>query len=372
MRKLILCACWLLLLLAAGCSNSGAVEPIWLGHLAPLHGPGQARGEAEITAMQVTLEEAREEGWSIGGRPVAVRHVDAANGAARAEAVRLLAVNRVAGLILGPGVPDVEEVAAVARGTAAGVVVLDEVATVPSGPVKLLGPDPGQRGRALARFAQKHLGKKRAALLLDSRSRLSAALALAFTAAWQPAGQVREWRLDSGDVKGPLGDVAGYKPEVILAALPAARLPEVAGLLPPGPVLYGGPDEEEAALLAQAQGLGAANEVYSAAVWSPSVRVAVESEGWRRRCEGSLHQPPGRDAVLARDGLRLLMAALEKEKTQKSLQSHLRQELSAIEEFASVTGKVTWAEGRPVRVLFLVRLAPGKPQVVQTVAGDEP
>jgi hypothetical protein len=46
--------------------------------------------------------------------------------------------------------------------------------------------------------------------------------------------------------------------------------------------------------------------------------------------------------------------------------------LSAIEEFTSVTGKVTWSEGRPMRVLFLVRLAPGKPEVVQTVAGGEP
>jgi hypothetical protein len=265
----------------------------------------------------------------------------------------------------------VEEVAATARATGAPVVVLDEVATIAAGPLKLLGPDPARRGRALARFARAHLMKKRVALLLDSRDRLSAALALAFTSAWRPAGDLREWRIDNAAPFEALGDLAGWNPDLILASLPAARLPELAGLLPPVPVLYGGPDEEEATLLHHTGSLGPRAEVHTAAVYSAAAKVPSESDQWRRSYEKSQHQPPGRDAVLARDGLRLLMEALEKEKARKSLQARLRQELSEIKEFDSVTGKVTWSEDRPVRVLFLVRLAGGKAQVLQTLTGDE-
>jgi ABC-type branched-subunit amino acid transport system substrate-binding protein len=370
MSTLIFRASWLLLLVLAGCGPSGVAEPVWIGHLAPLTGAAQSRGEAEMAAMQLTLELAREEGWSINGRSVAVRHVNVAGAPARAEAVRLLAVNRVVGLILGPGVPDVAEVAAAARGTTAAVVVLDEVAAVPPG-AKLLGPDPAQRGRALARFARSHLKKKRVAVLLDSRDGVCAAVALAFTSAWRAEGELREWRLASTDAGGSFSDLPAWKPDAILAALPASRLPDLAGLAPPVPVLHGGPDEDEATLLRHAGALGPKRELYTAAVWSPGARTDAESEEWRRRFAKAQQQPPGRDAVLARDGLRLLMAALEREKANKSLQPRLRQELSAIEEFNSVAGKVAWSEGQPVRQLFLVRLAQGKAQVVQTLSGED-
>ena len=99
--------------------------------------------------------------------------------------------------------------------------------------------------------------------------------------------------------------------------------------------------------------------------------VSLTADGQRllKRCEKAAHSPPGRDAVLARDGLRLLMACLKR--TRGGLREQLRQEAAALTEFDSVTGKLTWQEGMAVRSLFLVHLAQGKTDLVATLTGDE-
>src|SRR5262249_35115051 len=105
----------LLAALLAGCSGRSPEETVWVGHLAPLSGSPRDRGEQAVQAIELALEQAKEDGVTAGGRPLGVRHVDAAGGEARAEAVRLLTVNRVAALIVGPGVSGAEEVVAEAR-----------------------------------------------------------------------------------------------------------------------------------------------------------------------------------------------------------------------------------------------------------------
>ena len=64
-----------------------------------------------------------------------------------------------------------------------------------------------------------------------------------------------------------------------------------------------------------------------------------------------------------------MMAAMEK--TKNGLRDQLVKQLPQIEEFESVTGKTTWKEGMAVRPLFVVRLAEGKPHLVETTTGDE-
>ena len=81
--------------------------------------------------MQSVLAKAHEEDFTVTGRHVGVRHVDAAKGDARAEAIRLLAVNRVAALIVGPGVKNLDDILAAARAHPTPVIVLDEVVQAP-------------------------------------------------------------------------------------------------------------------------------------------------------------------------------------------------------------------------------------------------
>src|SRR4051794_143494 len=157
--------------LAAGCLPSPSkTETVWVGHLAPLSGPDRETGEEAVRAMKLAVEQAREDRVSVRGRPVGVRHVDSASAAARAEATRLLAINGVSALIVGPGVGKVDEIVAAARPHGAPVIVLDEVAEVPdySG-VVLLGPDPAHRGEKLAAVARERKLAKVAVVTDEAR-----------------------------------------------------------------------------------------------------------------------------------------------------------------------------------------------------------
>jgi ABC-type branched-subunit amino acid transport system substrate-binding protein len=367
----------LLVLLGAGCGPGKPPEPIWMGHLAPFTGTNREQGEEAAQSMQQVLEIAREKDWQVAGRSLGVRHVDASGGRARAEAVRLLAVNRVAGLILGPGLADAEEVAAAARAHEAAVVVLDEAAEAPAGPgVLLLGPDPARRGRALAQLARTQWKKPRVAVLLDGGDRISVAVAGAFVPAWrQSSGSLREWNIpDKSESSTIKAEVAKFKPEVVLVAVPAPRLRELAGLLPVVPVLYGGPDVDEEELLRNTAALPVGVILHAAAAFTSAATLTEPVKEWRQRFEKSQRKPTGRSAVLAYDGLRLMMSALEQEnpKASSNLRTRLRDALSAIKEFEGATDKVVWKDSQAVRPIFLVRFTAGKPSILATVTGDEP
>lgn len=102
------------IILLAGCSSPPA-GPTWYGHVAALKTPA---GEAAVASIRERLKDAP------GYR---VRHADAVD--ARAAAVRLVSVNGVKGLILGPGVTDAEAVAEAVRPYDVPVIVLGEKTT---------------------------------------------------------------------------------------------------------------------------------------------------------------------------------------------------------------------------------------------------
>src|SRR5713226_7746845 len=93
--------CLVLLLSAfplAGCSSRSAPEQILIGHIAPLDQPAGAHAKQGIL---LAVEEINE-GDKVGGQKAAVVHVDShGDGAiAQAEAVRLVTINKVVGLLL--------------------------------------------------------------------------------------------------------------------------------------------------------------------------------------------------------------------------------------------------------------------------------
>ena len=138
------------LLTLAGCASQQPEAPIWIGHLVP---PGK-RGESAINGIQQTLADLRESEVTIAGRSIGVRHVEVKDKArARAEASRLLSVNRVGCLIVGRGVEGVADVVAIARSHGALVMLLDgtEDRTL-ADQALVLDLDPQTRGKMLARF----------------------------------------------------------------------------------------------------------------------------------------------------------------------------------------------------------------------------
>ena len=149
------------LIALSGCVARSRDEPIWVGHIA---GAGTRAGSA-IDGMQQTLADLREKSFAVAGRSLGVRHVEAKDKTrARAEASRLLAVNRVACLIVGPAVEGVAEVCAIARAHDAIAIVLDGTDDRALAEQAVwLGIGPEAAGEMLARYAkakgQKGVGK---------------------------------------------------------------------------------------------------------------------------------------------------------------------------------------------------------------------
>jgi len=103
------------------------------------------------------------------------------------------------------------------------------------------------------------------------------------------------------------------------------------------------------------------------AVWA--ALLSAEGKEWRQRYEKNQRQPPGPSALLASDGLRLMMTVLEHAKS--SDPKVLREQLPKITEFESTVGTVKWAEGKVVRPLFVVEFQGGKSRLVETGTGEQ-
>jgi branched-chain amino acid transport system substrate-binding protein len=358
----------------AGCASRRGPDPVWVGHLAPLTGPDRQEGQSARQGVQLAVEAARQEGQTVGDRPVAFRHADDRGEVqrTRAEAVRLLAVNKVAALLTDPRADLSAAAAQAVRPYNAPVVVPGELPESSLAPVFVLGVGPTRRGRILASFAEKQLKVSRAAIVCDGGNEIGVALTAAFVAGWphRPDLEVRQWACENSS--GPdivVKQVREWKPGLVLLATgPKAfaswrqRLRQaVTGV----PLLYGGEDVGE-------EGLGrevlADPDLYLGTTYS---RTALTKEGqeFARQYEKSFGVPPDLFAAMAYDGARLLISALHEAKSAdgKKVQTALAKQ----ESFASLTGPVSWEEQRPKRSVFIVRVRKGQSRIVRTVAPGE-
>jgi ABC-type branched-subunit amino acid transport system substrate-binding protein len=355
MKRLFWCV---LVALAVGCSSPAKPDPVWIGHLAPQSGPNRDGGEESIRAMQLVLEQAQADGFKVAGREVGVRHVDSASENARAEATRLLGVNRVVALIVGPGAGDVEELVAAARAHAAPVLILDEVVERPDYPgATLLGPDPARRGEEAAAHLARG-GVKRVALLVDPSRPKYRAVADSFARHWKDRGELRRWEV--ADLKRPdaLKEMNGYQPGAVVLAAPNGWCLDSRATLRAtfpakgDPPQLGFVGDDGAPLLRSPGRQNLGSQEWFVTVVPPEGAELPEAGSALLRRLGKEHNPPGRDAILALDGLRLVLEGLKKAGSPQ--RDKLVEALDGITEFEAVTGKLTWNQGRPVRPLFVV------------------
>src|SRR5688500_4223865 len=87
------------LLALTGCSQRGAQDPLWIGHVGPLSGPDRVYGERMKQGMEVALEEVNAD----AERKIAIVHADNRGKTERSEseAVRLVSLNRLLAMIGG-------------------------------------------------------------------------------------------------------------------------------------------------------------------------------------------------------------------------------------------------------------------------------
>src|SRR5262249_29431687 len=96
-RWLITLAC---LVSTLGCNKSAAPVPVLVGHVATLSGNNKDAGEQASRGIRLAVQEQNAEAKEKEWRPLRVIHADAQGrlDAFQGEAVRLVTINKVAGL----------------------------------------------------------------------------------------------------------------------------------------------------------------------------------------------------------------------------------------------------------------------------------
>jgi branched-chain amino acid transport system substrate-binding protein len=365
----LLLAGLLLPLAPAGCGPKTAAEPVWVGHLVPLTGAERAQGERAVQGVRLAVDEARAADMTVAGHRIAVRHADSHGSAetARAEAVRLLAVNRVAALLGGPDPALAEQLARTAQPYEVPVVLPCELADPPADKgVVSLGVAPSWRGRVLARYAADDLKAARAVVLTDNRDLVALRLASGFIQSWRedPKRTVDDWSYaKEAELAGLKDRVARARPDVALVAAAARDFPKVREQLHAAGVktalLYGGEDAGADDFREPGEG-----DVYLATVYAADGLTARGKE-FAKRYEERFRLPPNLAAAQAHDAAWLLFTVMHKAQDVSS--ARIREKLAEGEPFESVTGPVTWKDREPRRQLFVVRLAGRTAKVVKTV-----
>lgn len=361
-----------LVLLLAGCSARTPPEPILLAHLAPRSGPDKDIGKQTEQAILLAVEEARASGEQIVGRDVAVLHPDTRGDlqVLQAEAIRVVTVNKVVGLLGGSDAAQAERLIRVAQQYSVPLVT-------PSGyPVPgassfafSVGIAPSEQGTILARFVAKELKAARVAVLTDNRRPDSAALAEGF------GKELRKLHISPVDEKAyqkeeefieAARQVVGGEPRAVLVCGAAGDFSKLraalhkSGLAATVPVLFGGDECAPAALLA---GRDNGNGVYRATAFvaedeQPRVKEFVKTYADR------FGKAPDVNAALAYDGFRVLFEALHRAQTCAG--PKVREELTRIENFESLTGPLSLASDHSARRTgFIVRLDNGRVKIAK-------
>jgi ABC-type branched-subunit amino acid transport system substrate-binding protein len=378
---MILYRSWILvpiLLTLSGCMGRSTPEPILIGHLAPFSGPDRATGEAARQAIELLLPELSADQTKNGGRPVVVLHVDSRNDeqTVSAETVRLIAVNRVAGLI---GTLDAklgERMVREAQSYAIPAVLTGEALDLNSfDGIWPLSVPAATRGQALARWMaqQKHI---RVAVTVDVTSPPAVALSSVLLKQLRQEKNVlvREGILKpQGDGWNGFEDLLTWKPDVLLVAASPALLQKVCtpgGLIvdetgknrfgPKMPIVYGGEDVGPLTL--------SGDNDLTLVVATVICREGLTASG--QEFVASYTKKVGQEPVdfaflQTADALRLMVESIHPGKTTNTAKP--REKLVIQEPFQSFTGKVTFRDQKTQRPIFLLERKAGKTSLVTTV-----
>jgi hypothetical protein len=317
------------LLAIAGCAGQSAEEPIWVGHI----GPVGARGESAIDGMQQMLADLREDEITVAGRSVGVRHVEAKDkGRARAEASRLLAVNRVVCLIVGPGVEGVADAIGTARSHGVAVVVLDGTADrALADQAVWLGTDPETQGEMLARYAIAK-GERAYSESLPGQTEVFRGFERVFVA---KGGKLLGSVLEGGRPRAGrvvLNASQGRPPSLTLDRTNPRPEPGVPNV----------PDREVWTLRMQPDPTG----------------LPADGKAWAERYEKRFGKRPDDDAILGADAIALIADGLKTIKGDD--RQRLAAEIAGRTEIVGLTGPIVRKDGRTRRSMWVERTVKGK------------
>jgi branched-chain amino acid transport system substrate-binding protein len=359
-------------LILLGCSSKTPLEPLWVGHLAQLSGPAKAQGVQAQEAVRMAVDEVS--ALRVGGRPLAVRHVDTRGETetARGEAVRLIAVSKATALLVGGETAQAERVGRESLPYGVPVLVCGELASPPGENVFVLGAGAERRGMALARYAAGTFEPNTVAVVVDGRNALAGALAASFVQQCRkrtgPAVQESPF-LNEQELKEIVSRLVKSRPGAVLVAGSVRDCLRVRTELLEAkvavPVLFGGDDVGAGGLRPNAKD---GPDLYLATAFAED-RLSEKGHDFERRFRESSGERPTIAAALAYDATRLLSDAMRQVGTTNG--ARVREQLAKTEDFESVTGSLAFKDRQARRPVFVVCVHDGEAKVVKTVASDE-
>lgn len=316
----------------AGCSSSDADRPIELGHVHPADRDAGAYKALDLAVAELNADPARRP----LGRSVRIRH---APGGPKAEewggqAARLVALNGVAGLIGGNRPEQADRIGLAVAGENVIAISPAGFAGASASPnLFTVGVAPGERGRALARYAIEQKVKS-VAVVRDPAATAANRAADQFVADVRAAGIA-------------VVDPARTDPPTDAAALFFAT--------PIGPALESSSQKAKVRLFgggeAQAADLAAAGETADGFVVATAGTPEVKTESMTafvRRYQEKYGHPPTTASILAHDALSIWLEAVRRAKSLDA--DKIRDQLLRRDEpFVSLTGPLSFSDDHTAR-----------------------
>jgi branched-chain amino acid transport system substrate-binding protein len=353
-------------LLLCGCGPTTEDEPLCIGCVGSFSGADRSTGVRLKQGIELAVDDSAS--MRVESRRLAVVVADdrGSEETAQAEGVRLLSVNRVAGLIGGADAGRALRLARADQPYNSPLILPCEIAgALPGDAVFTLGVRPAWRGKVLARYASAELKAKHAVVVTDGRNPVAVELAAAFVQEW-PRDEGRSVEQDvyqsDADLQERATHAAGAKPDLVLIAAGAPDFLKAGIRLEAGglhvPLLFGGEDGGAEALAA------VRGDVYMATV-AAREELTGRGQDFAKRYQERFHEAPDLTAVQGYDAARVLFDAMARAKT--AVADRVRKQLAAATDFESLTGPVRFKDGRARRRVFVVSLHAGEVNVVQKI-----
>lgn len=335
-----------LVLFLAGCSSPPPPGPIVLGHL------NRSQGEEEVRGIALALEAINgDSAKHITGRKVRIIHADAGSTPeeAQGQAVRLLAVDKVDGL-LGPSHwRQIDKVALAAQSPLITVISFNGYAGSPAiAGLFPVGASAELRGRVLARYAKDTLNARPLLVLKEADAMIPSLVAKAFV---DEFGSVVEHTLKANEIPGPVASKSGA---VLLCGSAKAALAWRAKL-PDIPILFAG-DEADIAILQKE--LEPDKSIITVVSFHPADTTPACQEFVRLYREKHGNDPTIA-AAMAFDAMNVWSEAARRANSvqgDKMREQFQRKDAT----FPVLTGELTFDDHRPKRPVILVRVEGAK------------
>lgn len=368
----------LLPLAIAGCGGSTPAPAIFLGHIATMSGPDSKPGKSADQGIRLALADlgpASSEG--LWGRPLVVRHVDAAGNLDNFEgqAARLVSINKAVGLLGGLTCDEA------LRMDRSRVPILAPIGFRTSAMSELLfttGLTPAIQGKVLAQFLAEQASAA-GTLIVDPRRDEAQAVADDFRRAWAEA-------LSKRDVEIPRWNELTLPKDV-----KHAEWAKIVSKDKPKTIVFAGAAADFEALR-QAWGSTATRLVFAGddGSWSPLTSVAgqtvylatafapgkdqTKALEFAKKYRTATGEDADVHAAVAYDNVLLFAEALKKVQpaTPEKLGEKLGEELLKLQEFAGLTGPLSFTPARQLRRPAFIAAVDGALRAVSSVKKYDP